>query len=277
MKADMNDRANWPSPALHLAGEGAVHVSFEQLPPARAPDAVLALDRALGQALEHACGRGSVQGGDPRSPNAAEDLPFPPDLAKAVIERVPAIRSLAILFDPEACRGPDMLAALERFIEGGTWQGVRATSGRTWRIPAVYGGAAGPDLEAFAEAAGTTPEALVCAHSSSVQRVTMLGFAPGSAYLDGLPPLFDVPRRRTLRPIPEGAIILALRQSVITTVPMPTGWYHVATTPLPLFDPARSWPFLLAPADKVQFVPMSEEEAAALDPDPWWEQVEGAR
>ena len=235
-----------------------MHIAFDDLDPAAAPDAVLALDGALAAALA-AAGRQERHALAP--------------LAAARIEQVPTIRALTVFFDPDRIAGEAALAALEGFVAEDAWRRPAVTQGTTWEIPAVYGGEAGPDLVALAAALGLTPEDVIRRHAAARQRVTMLGFAPGSAYLDGLPALFDVPRRRELRPIPAGAVIVALRQTVLTSVPMPTGWYHIATTPLRLFDPERRWPFLLAPADRVRLVPMAPEEAEEIDPEPFWQQA----
>ncbi len=260
MAGKEQERHPWPQPVLRLAGEGAVHIAFESLSPDVAPDAVLALDGALAAAFAAlATAEGS---GHALAP-----------LAAAVIEQVPTIRALTVFFDPGRIKAEAALAALEAFVAAGAWRRTRPRPGAEWEIPAVYGGDAGPDLAPLAEMLRMSPEEVVRRHAAARQRVTMLGFAPGSAYLDGLPALFDVPRRRELRPIPAGAVIVALRQTVLTSVPMPTGWYHIATTPLRLFDPARRWPFLLAPADRLRLVPITPEEAEALDPKPFWQQA----
>jgi allophanate hydrolase subunit 1 len=46
---------------------------------------------------------------------------------------------------------------------------------------------------------------------------------------------------------------------------MPTGWYVVGRTPIKLYDPGRSDPFLLRPGDSVRFKPIASEEFAQYE------------
>jgi KipI family sensor histidine kinase inhibitor len=94
----------------------------------------------------------------------------------------------------------------------------------------------------------------------------MIGFAPGFAYLGGLPeqlytPRLPVPRQR----IEASAIGIGGKQASINSVPGPSGWRFLGRTPLKLFDPSRTEPFLLRAGDRVRFRPISLDEAAHLD------------
>src|SRR5690242_14640237 len=68
-----------------------------------------------------------------------------------VLEAVPALRSLAVLYDARVARGDAIEARLAALLGG---MEARAPSpGRAWTLPVWYGGAAGPDLEDVARAA----------------------------------------------------------------------------------------------------------------------------
>ena len=41
---------------------------------------------------------------------------------------------------------------------------------------------------------------------------------------------------------------------------MPSGWHLIGRTPLRLFDPSRSQPFLLAPGDRVRMIAINVED-----------------
>ena len=60
------------------------------------------------------------------------------------------------------------------------------TRARRWRIPVVYGGEHGIDLEDVAKTLKTTPEDIVARHVAGDYRVAMIGFTPGWSYLSGL-------------------------------------------------------------------------------------------
>lgn len=128
---------------------------------------------------------------------------------------------------------------------------------RTVEIPVVYGGEAGPDLEAVAEHAGLAPVDVVELHASAHYLVYFLGFAPGFPYLGGLPPELATPRLPSPRKrTPAGSVAIGGNQAGIYSVDSPGGWRIIGRTPLPLFDPAAIPPSLLQTGDHVRFVPV---------------------
>ena len=123
-------------------------------------------------------------------------------------------------------------------------------------IPVDYGGDAGPDLDTVAERTGLTPAQVVELHSSVVYRAYMLGFAPGFAYLGELPSRLELPRRDTPRQrVPAGSVGIAGRQTAVYPLATPGGWHLIGRTDLPMWDPRRSPPALMAPGQSVRFVP----------------------
>jgi 5-oxoprolinase (ATP-hydrolysing) subunit B len=90
--------------------------------------------------------------------------------------------------------------------------------GRLWRIPVVYGGEFGIDLEETARRLGLTSAELVRRHAAPVYRVFMGGFLPGFAYLGGLDPTIATPRRATPRTwTPAGTISIGGVQALIAS------------------------------------------------------------
>src|SRR5216110_1220318 len=69
------------------------------------------------------------------------------------------------------------------------------TKTRRWRIPVVYGGEHGIDLEDVAKTLKTTPDDIVARHAAGDYRVAMIGFTPGWSYLSGLEDSLQMPRR----------------------------------------------------------------------------------
>lgn len=122
---------------------------------------------------------------------------------------------------------------------------------RDHRLPVRYDG---EDLAAVAERLGLAPEAVAAAHAEPAYVVRFLGFRPGFAYLDGLPPALRLPRRATPRPrVPGGAVAVGGPYTGVYPAPSPGGWHLLGTCGLPMFDPAAG--ARLAPGDRVRFVP----------------------
>jgi KipI family sensor histidine kinase inhibitor len=94
----------------------------------------------------------------------------------------------------------------------------------------------------------------------------MIGFAPGFAYLGGLPARLHTPRLAKPRQrVEAGAIGIGGIQASITSVPGPSGWRYIGRTPVRLFDPRRQNPFLLRAGDRIRFRRIDDAEAHDLD------------
>jgi KipI family sensor histidine kinase inhibitor len=129
--------------------------------------------------------------------------------------------------------------------------------GRLVEIPTRYGAADGEDLDDVATQVGLSPAAVVEVHASTEYEVYMLGFAPGFAYLGIVPEAIAVPRRSTPRSrVPAGSVAIAERQTAVYPAVTPGGWNLIGRTDLTLWDVDRDPPALLAPGDRVRFVPI---------------------
>jgi inhibitor of KinA len=143
------------------------------------------------------------------------------------------------------------------------------TGRRLLHIPTVYGTDLAPQLDEAAQVAGLDAAAAVASLSQARVRVTAIGFAPGQPYLGSLPEAWDIPRQSGLTPrVPEGALVVAIRQFVLFAVSAPTGWRHVGQTAAPLYRPDREEPFLLRPGDEVVFEAVPREAWDRLQTDP---------
>ena len=130
---------------------------------------------------------------------------------------------------------------------------------RRIEIPVVYGGVAGPDLDAVARQNDLTPAQVVALHSSAEYIVYFLGFQPGFAYLGGLPDILATPRRAEPRlEVAAGSVGIGGSQTGIYPLATPGGWQIIGRTPLSLFNPDNASPTLLLPGDSVRFVPQKE-------------------
>ncbi|MCY3879528.1 MAG: allophanate hydrolase subunit 1 [Rhodobacteraceae bacterium] len=198
---------------------------------------------------------------------------------EGIVETAPTLRSVLIRYDPAVTDPESLENWCNAQLAASDWFKVECTADASiWRIPVLYGGDDGPDLDETAELAGLSAAQLIDLHSTSELTVLCLGFAPGLAYLAELPEEFAVPRRRTYgRPVKAGSILVANRQTVLPATPIPTGWRSIGVTPLPTFLSYRRHPFLLAPGDRVKFEPILASEAAGFDFGPYWQRLENER
>jgi UPF0271 protein len=88
----------------------------------------------------------------------------------------------------------------------------------------------GADLEEIARAIGVTTSEVVRTHSTPTYEVAFLGFLPGFAYLRGLDPRLELPRRRTPRPrVPALSLGIAGPYSGVYPFASPGGWNLLGT------------------------------------------------
>ncbi len=181
----------------------------------------------------------------------------------AVTEVVPGFGSVLVAFDPDATT-PDVAAAAASEVAATVLAapaGAVPSGGRTVEVPVVFDG---EDLAEAAELAGLTPRQAVAAVCAGPLNVDLVGFAPGFAYLTGLPaPLGAVPRRATPRPVvPAGSVALGGGYAGVYPTASPGGWHLLGHTAMTLFDPARPPFAVLRVGDQVWFRPAGEVSPA---------------
>lgn len=111
-----------------------------------------------------------------------------------------------------------------------------------------------PDLAEVAQLCALSEDAVIAAQLAINYQVVMYGFAPGYAYLSGVPTPLQLPRKpRAKRGVPAGSVIVAGAQCLITTLTMPTGWWIIGRSPTRILLPDQDAPFLFGVGDRVQF------------------------
>ncbi len=174
---------------------------------------------------------------------------------KGVEETSTSLCAVYLRFDPHALPHALLEDRLRARLEEQDWYTAPLPANhRIWRIPTVYGGAHGPQLEDAADMAGSDPDSAIEELSSTRLRVMAIGFAPGFPYLGQLSARWDLPRHDDLTTtVPPGALGLAIRQFVLFPTESPTGWRHIATTAFRGFRPGHDNPFPLQPGDEITF------------------------
>ena len=144
--------------------------------------------------------------------------------------------------------------------------GTEQSESRNFSVPVCYEPEFSPDLDDVAAAKGMSREAVIAAHAAGTYRVYMYGFAPGYAYLGGVPAEIQVPRKPApVRGIPKGRVIIAGPQCIIQSLKMPTGWWVIGHTPFKVFDAQASEPFTFAVGDVVRFRRIDRAELQRLE------------
>ncbi|MGD2272510.1 MAG: 5-oxoprolinase subunit PxpB [Desulfobacterales bacterium] len=185
------------------------------------------------------------------------------DLPQGVMEVVPTYRSLLIVYDPAKTAPRQLkenLVSLEQRLPE-----IQIPPPKIVEIPVCYGGEFGPDIEFVAESHGLTVEEVVRLHTEPEYPIYMIGFTPGFPFLGGLPEILHTPRLETPRTlVPAGSVGIANNQTGMYPVASPGGWQLIGRTPLKLFAPERSDPFLYQAGDRVKFQPISPQEYSQL-------------
>ena len=178
-----------------------------------------------------------------------------------ILDLVPAYRSLLVTYDPLRIPIDEIKILITDILKDTDHTDL--PNSRTVKIPVVYGGRYGPDLELVARHHNLSAEEVIDFHTRPVYRVYMIGFTPGYPYLGEIPEAIATPRRETPRTlVPKGSVGIAQRQSGIYPVDSPGGWQIIGWTPVKLFDPFAHPPSLLVMGDQVQFQAVSEQEAS---------------
>ncbi|WBB73584.1 allophanate hydrolase subunit 1 [Micromonospora sp. WMMD1128] len=147
---------------------------------------------------------------------------------------------------------PDPAATAARIAGWHPRSTLAGTDAAEVRVPTVYDGA---DLPAVADHWGVDVPAVVERLRRTEFRVAFCGFAPGFAYLTGLPPELAVPRLATPRTrVPAGSVALAGPYAGIYPAASPGGWLLVGRTDIPLFDVRADPPARLTPGTRVRLV-----------------------
>ncbi|WP_262059814.1 5-oxoprolinase subunit B family protein [Streptomyces sp. STR69] len=183
-----------------------------------------------------------------------------------VLDVVSGLESLLVEFDPLETALPHVEYAVRLLAERlPVQERLRTRTALRFAVPVVFDEETGPDLASVAEELGVAPAEVVEAIAESTFTISLLGAAM-APMMDGL----RVPRpvRRRAEPrtdVAPGALMIAGTNAIIQPFPGPTGWRVVGRTPHTIVDISRPEPVSFGTGDVVRFVPVTRDEAAALD------------
>jgi inhibitor of KinA len=183
-----------------------------------------------------------------------------------VTEAVPAYASLLVVFDPQVTDHAGVTHGLRALLDAPAPSAPAVTPRE---VLACHDADLAPDLPEVAARTGLSLEAVIATFLNGDYSVFMYGFAPGYAYLAGVPPALHLPRKPVAqRDVPAGSVIIAGPQCLVTTLTMPTGWWIIGRSPTPILRAGADRPFLFDVGDPVRFraIPRAEFEALAGSP-----------
>lgn len=176
---------------------------------------------------------------------------------KGLQEVVPAFVSLLVEFDPLITDHIAIEDAIQSLLPIST---AKEVNHRHHTVLICYDDDLAPDLIAVAESSDMSVDAVINAHFSGVYKVCMYGFAPGYAYMAGVPKEIQMPRKSAaVRDIPAGSVLIAGPQCLITTLTMPTGWSIIGRSPTEILLTDPEQPFLFDVGDHVSFKRVDRE------------------
>lgn len=193
------------------------------------------------------------------------------DLDSPALEIVPGARSVLIVGAHHARQTPtatqvplakpppqnppvDLEAALIELVSNLDLGAANPPTGALVTLQVLYDGA---DLATLAKALNLSTVALIQRHTEPTYEVGFCGFAPGFAYLTGLDPVLQLPRKASPRPqVPAGSVAIADAYTAVYPQASPGGWHLLGRTSANLFDLGRADPALLQPGTQVRFVPV---------------------
>lgn len=181
-----------------------------------------------------------------------------------VVDVAPAEETALVTFDGLTLE-PDAAMAEVRRALGAVGTEVAGVASRLVEVPVCYSPSCGPDLGDVARRSGLSVERVVELHCGAEHVVRFLGFAPGFAYIAGLPPALAMPRLDSPRVrVPAGSVGIAGDRTGIYPREGPGGWRLIGRTPLRMFDAEREPAALLRAGDRVRCVPIGEDEYRGL-------------
>lgn len=211
-----------PFPRFQRVADQAVLVEFADTMSVVANDAVMSLDQKLAQ------------------------VPF-----DGFTEAVPAFVSLLVYFDALRTDHGMVETAINDLLA--TPQ-LPPLKGVLRCVDICFDPDLGPDIAEVARQTGLSEDAVIATHLAATYRVVMYGFAPGYAYLGGVPATLQLPRKPSAkRGVAAGSVIIAGGQCLITTLTMPTGWWIIGQSPAVILQNEPAKPFLFNVGDHVQF------------------------
>ena len=132
---------------------------------------------------------------------------------------------------------------------------------RQVKIPVLYGGKVGKDMNRISQYTGLNQSEIIQCHEGGLYKVYFTGFSPGFPYIGGMDPSLSTPRLNTPRQqVPAGTIGVAAEQTGIYPLSSPGGWNLIGQTPIKIFDWHHPTDLRLRMGDSIKFISITKKE-----------------
>ncbi|WP_298445343.1 carboxyltransferase domain-containing protein [uncultured Ferrimonas sp.] len=177
---------------------------------------------------------------------------------------VAASTTLALIAAPN---GAPLMQQLQQWLADTDINTLPLPARRSHLLPVCYHASLAPDLDYVSQATGLTTAEVIRHHQHSQFVVSSTGFSPGFAYLDGLNPALELPRRAEPRlQVDAGSVAIAAGYSAVYPQRSAAGWHLIGACPLPLLQLQLSPPCRLQLGDTVRFQAISLSQFNHWDP-----------
>lgn len=176
-------------------------------------------------------------------------------------ETVPAYRSIALIFK-DVLKTPE---SIDQILENMTKETeLVKVENKEYEVPVCF--ELGLDWEEVSSHLKLTKDEIIEKYILGEYSVAMMGFLPGFIFLDGLDPVFTVPRKGSPRTrIPPGSVGIGGSQTGIYSIESPGGWNIIGRTPHSFFDLDGELPTTLRPGDRIRFKRISKDMFSKLN------------
>ncbi|MDG1032817.1 MAG: allophanate hydrolase subunit 1 [Luminiphilus sp.] len=182
---------------------------------------------------------------------------------QGIVSTTPSYDSVLVTFDPTKTSYSKVHAALVGLLERAHPEPNAGE--KLWSIPTCFDPSFALDCDPLQYELSLSWDSLVETFCRSEYRVNAMGFLPGFPYLGGLADTLHCSRMKTPRArVPASSVAIAGDQAGIYPLDSPGGWRILARIPISLFNPERQIPALLAPNDRVSFLPITLDEFTEL-------------
>lgn len=167
---------------------------------------------------------------------------------EGVLEVQGCYNSILVIYNPLKIKGDLLIQRIQAIRHQG--KRVALPIPQVFEIPTLYGGEYGPDLEHVAKCNGITPEKVIAIHTQKPLWLLHIATCLHSI----TPKEINSPRQKIPRVlVPAGAVGIAGKQTGPYILEGPGGWNLIGRTPLKIYDPKRTPPFLFSPGNYVHY------------------------
>src|SRR5699024_1711104 len=175
---------------------------------------------------------------------------------KEILSIVPTLTSIFIHFDLLRIERREIIQNIKEIMDEINEKNMILNSGH-YKIPMVFGGDYGPDLEKISTEMNTSQEELVKLITSKPHRI--LAFSRGPMMQS--PASDKIERLKSPRTsVPSGTLGIAFNQISISSMEAPSGWKMLGQSPVILLDSTYDPPGVLSPGDYITFFSIKEKE-----------------